>query len=125
MKFNDYWRLSIWFLIMCYLLFVPANELPVQPFLKIPHLDKIVHFSMFFILCTLLFRPVKKLTPNYYFWAPFTAVFLALTLEYVQQKISPSRHTDIHDFWANLAGLSFAALIFRFVINGKKLEKLV
>lgn len=125
MKFNDYWRITLWLILMCYLLFMPANQLPSEPFLKIPHFDKIVHFSMFFTLCTLLFRPVKKWTPNHYFWTPLLALVLAVLLEFFQHRISPSRHTDIYDFWANLAGLSAATLFFRIAISGRKLEKLV
>lgn len=125
LKFNDYWKLTIWFLLMCYLLFIPASQLPSEPFLKIPHFDKIVHFSLFFILCLLFFRPVKKLTPNYYFWAPFVSIFLAVILESVQHKISASRQSDIFDLWANLAGLSTATIVFKLLISGKKPEKYI
>lgn len=123
MKFNDYWRLTIWFLLTCFLLFIPASQLPAEPFLRIPHLDKIVHFFLFFILCLLLFRPVKKLTPNYYFWAPLVAVCLAVMLESVQHKISVTRQSDVLDLWANVAGLLSATILFRLFVSGKKLEK--
>lgn len=123
MKFNDYWRLTIWFLLTCFLLFIPASQLPTEPFLRIPHLDKIVHFSLFFILCLLLFRPVKKLTPNYYFWAPLVAICLAVVLESVQHKISVTRQSDVLDLWANVAGLLSATILFRLFVAGKKLEK--
>ena len=88
MKISHYWRLTIWFVIMCYLLFMPASQLPSEPFLKIPHFDKIVHFGLFFILCLLLFRPVKQFTPNFYFWTPLLALVLAVALEFLQQKIT-------------------------------------
>ena len=123
MKFNDYWRLTIWFLLTCFLLFIPASQLPTEPFLRIPHLDKIVHFSLFFILCLLLFRPVKKFTPNYYFWTPLVAICLAVMLESVQHKISVTRQSDVLDLWANVAGLLSATFLFRLFISGKKLEK--
>ena len=122
MKIINYWRLLIWFAIMCYLLFMPANQLPSEPFLKIPHFDKMVHFGMFFILCLFLFRPVKSLTPNYYFWAPIAALSLAVLLEFLQQKITVSRSSDIYDFWANAAGLSSAVVFYRLFINNKKME---
>ncbi len=110
---------------MCILLFIPASDLPSEPFLQIPHFDKIVHFSMFFILCILVFRPVKSFTPNYYFWTPLVTLIFAVLLESVQSKISVSRHTDVHDFLANTAGLLAATIFFRFFISGRKLEKLV
>lgn len=125
MKISNYWRITLWLLIMCYLLFIPASQLPSEPFLKIPHFDKIVHFSMFFILCLLLFRPVKQHTPNFYFWAPLLALLLAVVLEFTQHRISASRHTDVNDFLANTAGLITATVFFRYFVAGKKLEKLV
>jgi VanZ family protein len=103
---------------------MPANQIPTAPFLNIPHFDKIVHFGMFFILCLLLFRPVKEFTPNYYFWTPLIALVFAVTLEFLQQKITKSRSSDVYDLWANAAGLSAAVFFFRLFINGKKLEKL-
>lgn len=109
---------------MCYLLFMPANQLPSTPFMKIPHFDKIVHFGMFFILCILLFRPIKQFTPNYFFWAPLVALVFAVLLEFLQQKITASRHSDVYDLWANAAGLFSAAIFYRLFVNGKKLEVL-
>lgn len=109
---------------MCYLLFMPASQIPSTPFIKIPHFDKIVHFGMFFMLCLLLFRPVKSFTPNYYFWTPILALIFAVALEFLQQKITKSRSSDIYDLWANAAGLSVAVFFYRLFINNKKLEKL-
>jgi len=79
---------------------------------------------MFFILCLLLFRPVKQFTPNFYFWAPIIGLLIAATLEFLQQKITKSRHTDIFDFWANSAGLALATVFYRFFVNNKKLESI-
>lgn len=107
---------------MCYLLFMPANQLPSQPFLRIPHFDKMVHFGMFFVLCILLFRPIKHHTPNFYFWTPVVALLFAVALEFLQQKITASRHSDVYDLFANAAGLAFATIFYRLFINGKKLE---
>ena len=110
---------------MFYVLFIPASEIPDQPFLKIPHFDKIVHFLLFFILCILMFRPVKTLTLNYYFWAPLATLVFAAVLEFLQQKITKSRHSDIYDFVANTSGLLTATIVYRYFISRKKLEKLV
>ncbi|WP_346855963.1 VanZ family protein [uncultured Draconibacterium sp.] len=125
MNISHYWRLVIWFALMCYLLFMPASQLPSEPFLKIPHFDKIVHFGLFFILCLLLFRPVKQFTPNFYFWTPLLALVLAVALEFLQQKITKSRHSDVYDLWANTAGLAVAVVFYRFFVKGKKIEILV
>lgn len=80
---------------------------------------------MFFVLCILMFRPIKSFTPNYYFWTPLITLVLAVFLEYVQQKITKSRSSDVYDLWANTAGLAVATVFYRFFINNKFLEKLV
>ncbi|WP_297085988.1 VanZ family protein [uncultured Draconibacterium sp.] len=123
MKIAPYWRLAIWLIIMSYLLFLPAGQLPSKPFIQIPHFDKLAHFGMFFILCLLTFRPAKVFTPNYYFWTPLLTLVAAVFLEYIQHKISPSRHSDIYDLWANAAGLSAATMFYALFVNKKWLEK--
>lgn len=107
---------------MCYLLFMPASQLPSEPFSMIPHFDKLVHFAMFFILCLLLFRPVKQFTPNFYFWTPLLTLVFAVAMEFLQQKITKSRSSDIYDLWANSAGLAVSVVFYRFFVNGKKIE---
>lgn len=124
MKITPYWRLAIWLLIMTYLLFIPAGQLPSKPFLHIPNIDKIVHFILFFILCLLIFRPVKQFTANFYFWSPLLTLVTAILLEYFQQKITPSRHSDIYDMWANVAGLSCATFFYALFVHKKWLERI-
>ncbi len=109
---------------MGYMLFVPANQLPSKPFIQIPNFDKMVHFGMFFILCLLSFRPVKQFTPNFYFWTPLLVLVAAIALESVQHKISPTRHSDIYDLWANVAGLSAATMFYALFVNKKWLERI-
>jgi glycopeptide antibiotics resistance protein len=123
MKFTDYWKPVVLLLVMCYLFFMPASQLPSEPFLKIPHFDKIVHFSLFFVLTLVFFRPVKKLTPNYYFWTPLVSLVVAVIIEFLQEKITASRSTDIYDFWANLCGTAFAVVFFRLLVSSQKWEK--
>ena len=42
------WANVIWFLIIFVLCALPGEDIP-DPRLNIPHLDKVVHFGMFFI----------------------------------------------------------------------------
>ncbi len=113
----------IWLALICYGLFIPANELPVKPFLNIPHFDKIVHFGLFFVFCLLLFRPFRKLKLNSYIYAPAVSFFLAAALEFVQQTISSSRSSNFYDFIANTAGILASIVFFRFFVSGRKWEK--
>jgi VanZ family protein len=113
----------IWLALICYGLFIPANELPTKPFLSIPHFDKIVHFGLFFVFCLLLFRPFRKLKMNSYFWAPSASFILAALLELIQQTISSSRSSNLYDFMANTAGILASIVFFRVFVSGQKWEK--
>jgi len=114
----------IWLALICYGLFIPANELPTKPFLSIPHFDKIVHFGLFFVFCLLLFLPFKKLKMNLYVYAPAISLLLAGVLEIVQQIISSSRSSNLYDFVANAAGVVASVLFFHLFVSGRKWEKL-
>ncbi|MBT3384639.1 MAG: VanZ family protein [Prolixibacteraceae bacterium] len=124
MKFIIFWKPIIWLALICYSLFLPANNLPVKPFINIPHFDKMVHFALFFGLCLLLFRPFKILKLKYFFLAPAIAIILAALLESFQHFISSTRSSDFFDFLANLAGISFSLLFFYFFVSERKWEKL-
>jgi len=124
MKIIYFWKPVVWLAFICYGLFVPASNLPTKPFLSIPHFDKIVHFSLFFALCMLLFRPFKKLEKRYYLLAPLTSIAFGASLEWAQRLISVSRSSDIYDFFANAAGIAFAMFFYYFFVSGKKWEVL-
>jgi len=119
-----FWKPFIWFVLICYGLFLPANELPVKSLLNIPHFDKMVHFSLFFVLCLLLFRPFKFLQLKHYFWSPLISITLSALLELVQHTISSSRDSNIYDFLANFSGIMVSILFYHFFVSGKKRETL-
>jgi len=122
MKLFLFWKPIIWLALICYGLFLPANELPVKPFLNIPHFDKMVHFGLFFGLCILLFRPFKKMNLKYLFWAPVISIVLGALLETTQHILSQTRSSNYLDFLANVAGIAAATICYAFFISGKKWE---
>ena len=120
MKILYFWKPILWLAIICYGLFIPASELPTKPFLNIPHFDKLVHFSLFFGLSILLFRPFKKLKMRYYLLSPVISIFLGLLLETTQQLVTISRSSNVFDFLANTTGIAAATLFFYFFVSDKK-----
>lgn len=124
MKIIYFWKPLLWLAIICYALFIPADDLPLEPFFKIPQFDKIVHFGMFFVFCLLLLRPLKRLQFKYYLLAPLIAISLSAMLETSQHIISVSRNSDIKDFIANSMGVLSAVMIYYLFISNSKLEKL-
>jgi VanZ family protein len=124
MKLIYFWKPVLWLAIICYALFIPAKELPVKPLFSIPHFDKMVHFTLFFVFCILLLRPLKKLKLNYYLLAPLISIVLGGILEFSQQIFSKSRSSDIYDFIANSLGILAAVLFYYLFISKKKWEVL-
>lgn len=122
MNIKHFWKPIVWLALICYGLFIPANELPTKPFINIPHFDKMVHAILFFTLCLLLFRPFKKLNLKYYLFAPATAIFFGAVLESSQRFLSHSRSSDFYDFLANLTGILISIVFYRGFVSGKKWE---
>jgi len=124
MKILYFWKPLLWLAIICYAMFIPAGDLPIKPFLKIPYFDKMVHFTLFFVLCILLLRPFKKLRYKYYILAPLISILLGAVLEFSQHSLSKTRSSDIHDFMANTAGIVASVVFYYLLVSNRKWEKL-
>ena len=124
MKLTYFWKPLLWLVIICYALFIPAGDLPIKPFIKIPHFDKMVHFGLFFVFCLFLLRPLKRLHFKYYLLAPLISILLSALLEISQHVLSKSRHSDIKDFIANSLGVLAAVVFFYLFVSNRKWEKL-
>ncbi len=124
MKITYFWKPFLWLAIICYALFIPADDLPLEPFFRIPHFDKMVHFGLFFVFCILLLRPFKRLQLNYYLLAPLISIVFSAILETSQHILSASRNSDIKDFIANSLGALTSVMIYYLLISNSKWEKL-
>lgn len=124
MKILYFWKPLLWLAIICYLLFIPANDLPTGLFFRIPHFDKIVHFSLFFVFCLFMLRPLKRLNLNHYLIAPSISIISSGMLEFIQHTLSNSRSSNFYDFIANSIGIVSAVLFFYLFVSGRKWEKL-
>jgi len=122
MKILYFWKPLLWLAIICYLLFIPANDLPTSFFSRIPHFDKMVHFTLFFVFCLFLLRPLKRLNLNHYLIAPSVSILSSGLLEFIQHTLSNSRSSNIYDFLANSIGVLAAVLFFYLFVSGRKWE---
>ena len=125
MKIKYFWKPFLWLIVICYALFVPASDLPSKPFLAIPHFDKLVHFSLFFVLCLLLFKPFKKIKLKNFYYASLTSLLTGALLESIQHFVTESRSSDLFDFASNIAGIVAATFFYRFFVSNKKWEKFI
>jgi len=96
----------ILFLISLYLFFAPFKDDGPEIF---PHLDKIAHFSIFFLMTVFLI--VGKLKRNY---AIIFCILYALFVEIVQTFLN-YRTGSIFDFVSDILGVTFAIFFIFFL----------
>ena len=102
----------ILFLISLYLFFAPLKDHDPVIF---PHLDKVAHFSIFFLMT--IFLIVGRLKRNY---ALIFCILYALFTEIVQTFLN-YRTGSIFDFISDILGISFA-IFFVFFLEKRAKE---
>lgn len=110
MKYTDKWILIlaniIWISIIFILCAMPSEDIP-DPHLNIPHLDKVVHFGMFFILALLISLPLKLHTaipPKQIYTITILIAFVYGGLIEILQHYFFNRGGDVWDLTADIAG---------------------
>lgn len=90
--------------------------------------DKVVHFIMYFFLCTVLLLNgsryhKKQLSILYLIWSGIIVILYGVLMEFLQYFIS-YRGASLYDMLANSFGVIFAIICFIFVstliFNGKR-----
>ena len=96
----------VWILVIFILCAMPGSAIP-DPHLNIPHLDKVVHFGMYFILSVLLAYLLESYTSlkrmSIYAIAILTAFIYGGLIEILQQNYF-NRSGDIADLLADVLG---------------------
>lgn len=113
MNYLKKYPLSI--LIIGVILFLSFFNPPETPLNKVTNIDKILHFTMYFGFCIVLwfeyFRShkhaeAKRLIP----WAIVAPIVFSGLIEIGQQTLTPTRGADWWDFFCNSLGCLAAAL---------------
>lgn len=114
--------LVVWFVVVVTLSLMPGDSTPDLP--RIPYLDKVVHFTFYFVFTVLFFltlkyecKCVKKLAYIYAISALF-AFLLGISVELLQKTITTTRSGDVYDVLFNTFG-TVVALLFVTIINKK------
>ena len=119
---QSYTKLIVWIFVIGYLCFSSGdslNNLKINSLIPLwlqPHMDKIVHFTMFFILAFLIKSLHWQTTITnrlFYIYLGFAVVYAAST-EIIQNYYIATRSGDILDFGADLIGMALSILIFPF-----------
>ncbi len=124
MKFSLFIPSIIWFIISTILLALPGNDLPKSSFFNFPYFDKIVHFSIFFLLTfffSLPFTPPRPQQPFKHWMIGIAISVLAygVVMEFVQKYYVSGRSFDLSDILSDgLGSLGGMLAIIKFF--GKK-----
>lgn len=101
---------------------MPGDSTPNLP--RIPYIDKIAHFTFYFVFTVLFFLTLKneckcvKKIPYVYLISALFAFLLGISIELLQKTITTTRSGDIYDVFFNSFG-TIVALIFVTIINKK------
>lgn len=114
--------LGIWVVVILTLSLISFKN-DVQP-VKIPYLDKIVHFVFYFVFTALFFltlkkecRYVKKMF-TIYLSSFFVAFLLGVCIEWLQSSMTTTRAGDWLDVLFNMFG-TVVAILFMTIISKK------
>lgn len=110
---------SVWTVIVFFMHVIPVDPNRVSRF-KIPHADKLVHFTLFLVLAFLWIRARRYF--NQHTTRNALLIILALcalyggTLEWLQSQLGSNRMSDLKDWIADVLGTCTGAWL-----AGKKL----
>jgi VanZ family protein len=124
-----YWKTLLWTGVILYLCLLPANEVDKINVFKFNNADKLVHFSMYFILSfLLLYERFYERRINFtgiiaLFFLPFiVTLILGGSIELVQYYFIDSRDGSYFDMLANITGMMLGTFSFRFFLRYKKIS---
>lgn len=99
------YKIILWSLVIAYLCFSPSDGFKKVPII-IPHLDKVVHFIMFFVLGMLMEAlKIRKINLITRIWLPLLGIVYGGLIELVQYYLIDGRHGDLVDWTADILGL--------------------
>lgn len=108
----------VWILVIFGLCAMPPQDIP-DPGVDIPHLDKVVHFGMFFIMSLLICYRYKRPALKNIYGIAIGFSFLYGGLIEILQHYFFNRGGDVWDLLADVAGGVTGCLLFPTV---KKIE---
>ncbi|AWL78984.1 VanZ family protein [Capnocytophaga canimorsus] len=112
-KYSILW--SLWLMMVTFPSLKTPSKETVSSF--IPHLDKIAHFTFYFVFTLLLVLALKRellffnKTLSIYTFAGIVAFVWGLSMEILQKTITDTRSADIFDVLFNTFGI-VVALVF-------------
>ena len=110
------WRNLLWCIVILILCSLPGDDLPKLGF-QIPHIDKIVHFGLFYVLSILLCAELKFQTKLSFRNIAIVSVIIVgvygATIELLQHYVFVSRSGDYVDLLFDILGGIVGVVTFR------------
>jgi len=111
----------LWALIVLGLSTMSGKKVNEIPLMGIPHIDKVAHFGMYYVLTFLLLFDFSRFKTKNIIWKKVILISLLIailfggSMELLQEIPSLQRSTDIKDFIANSFGAICAVLSFKYL----------
>ncbi len=103
MKFTTFIPATAWLIISTILLMLPGSDLPKSSFFNFPYFDKIVHFTMFFLLTIFFSYPFtmnvqdKRAVKSWFVIIALSIIAYGILMEFVQKYFVPGRSFEVAD----------------------------
>jgi VanZ family protein len=109
-------------LLLLYLSLAKSGQFEKIQLAKIPNIDKVVHFGMYFVLMAVFILEHRRLLKNP--WNLFLLALIPLAygilMEILQFTLTSTRSGDFYDALADAAGVFTAALLWLIFKPGQK-----
>ena len=109
----------VWTLLILLLCLMPGDNLPSTSFLSFEGADKLLHFTLYFVLLTFVGKGLVNYFDSSYssnriiVIAFFYCLFLGVGIEFLQDIFVAGRSGDFFDVLANATGASVGVVILR------------
>jgi VanZ family protein len=115
----SFWKTIIWTCIVLYLSLMSGNKIPHPSWLIFPHIDKAVHFIMYFVFALVLIHDSQHYSKIRLEHGQIILISVIIVigwggfLEILQRIPSIHRSSDFFDFLANTVGAVIASFLYR------------
>jgi len=117
-----------WILLITILSLVRFPDEPVIG-LEIPHLDKVVHFTFYFVAAILASFFLKEAFPKQLGFNKILLIsllfawFYGILMEVLQSTMTMARSGDARDVWANCLGALIGVLLIKLWFSGDRAQR--
>ncbi|GET32761.1 hypothetical protein PbJCM13498_16240 [Prolixibacter bellariivorans] len=124
---QKYIKIIAWFVVILYLSLTPAGDIPKLSILSLPGFDKVVHFTMYFVMSLLLagyFHQFKKYSNGKIILINASLlIFVGGLLEILQYELPINRDCSWGDFFFNSMGAITGTIIYLYWLKNTFIGK--